>query len=176
MDNSPLKYSDEADRSLGVAGMAISMVVWDGENMLAAISLDNENGQELEFTPDFFFAGNPRLSARLAWQELVKHLELSSAMLMGNAICRSYVGRHRSLTSSMNAAIKALVRDEARTVCSLDDDEIDALYNKTFSYLDRIFRHDGVASIAENFAGVLRRERRLSATEVLDHMRALNRL
>lgn len=171
-----LRYTDEHDRALGLAGMAISMVAWDGEHMLAAISIDNEPGDGLEVTPDFHFAGNPRLSARLAWQQMVKQTELSSAMVIGNAMCRWYVGRGRRLSSAVNATLRGLVRDEARSVCSLDDDETDRIFTRTTDYLDRLFSHSTVASVAMHFADTLQQRRRLTATEVLDELSALNRL
>lgn len=171
-----LKYSDENDRSLGIAGTAISMVVWDAERYIAAVSLDNGPGDGIEMTPDFHFAGNPRFSARLVWQQMIKQLELSSAMLIGNVMCRSYVGNGRRPSSAATAAIRALVRDEARTVCSLDDDETERIYERTYQYVERLFTHPSVASIANNFADTLRTRRRLSAAEVLDQLSALNRL
>lgn len=174
--NSPLKYSDETDRSFGLAGMAISMVVWDGEDMLSAVSLDNPMGEGMELAPEVRFSGNPNISPRTAWQQQVKRLELSAAMIMGNAMCRAHVNRRRAVSSKVNASLKALVRDEARSVCSLDDDEIEAIYNKTYSYLERLFTHDGVADLAREFARELCDKRRLSAAETLDRLRALNRL
>ena len=74
MQNSALKYKDENDRSMGLAGSAIALVIWDGEDKLAAIDLDSLPGEGMEMTPDFSFAGNPRLSARLAWQMMLKQL------------------------------------------------------------------------------------------------------
>jgi hypothetical protein len=174
--NSPLKYTDEIDRSFGLAGMAISMIVWDGEEILSAVSLDNPMGEGLELAPEVRFAGNPHFSPRSAWQQQVKRLELSAAMIMGNAMCRAYVNRQRSVSSKVNASLKALVRDEARSVCSLDDDEIDAIYNKTYSYLERLFAHDGVAALAREFARELCDKRRLSAAETIERLHALNRL
>jgi hypothetical protein len=177
MDNkSPLKYSDETDRSYGLAGMAISMVVWDGEEKLSSISIDNPLGEGIELAPEVRFAGNPHFSPRSAWQQQVKRLELSAAMIMGNAMCRAYVNRQRSLSSKVNASLKALVRDEARSVCSLEDDEIEAIYNKTYSYLEQLFMHEGVAEIAREFARELCAKRRLSAAETLDRLRSLSRL
>lgn len=174
--SSPLKYTDETDRSYGLTGMTISMVVWDGADLLAGVSLDNEPGNGLEVTPDFDFAGNPRLSARLAWNQLLKHLELSAAMIMGNAMCRAYVGQRRTPTSAVNAALRALVRDEGREVCSLDDDEIDRIYAKTSNYLTQIYNHPGVVQLAHSFADTLRKRRRLSAAEALDCLAALQNM
>ena len=176
MDNSPLKYADETDRVLGLTGMTISMLVWDGEEYLTAVSLDNRPGEGLELSPDFHFAGNPRLSARLAWNSLVKHWELSSAMAICNVACRAYLRNNKRMSSSLNAALKALVRDEGRTICSLDDDEIDRIYAKTFDYADRIFSHAGVMQVARNFADSLSARRRLTAAEAFDLLSPLNNL
>lgn len=176
MAKTPLRYADETDRALGLTGMAISLVLWDGEPMLAALSLDNNPGEGVEFTPAFGFAGNPRLTASLAWRELLRQYELSAAMIMGNAICRSYIGHSRPLTSASTAALRALLRDEGREVCQLDDDEIDMVYNKTYRYLDRVFTHNAVTRIARNFADTLSRERRLTAAEVFDSLSDLSRL
>ena len=44
-----LKYIDENDKCYGITGMAISMVVWDAENVLAAVSLDAPADETVEF-------------------------------------------------------------------------------------------------------------------------------
>lgn len=177
MDNtSPLKYNDEKDRSLGLAGMAISMVVWNGEEALSSISIDNPAGRGIELAPEMRFAGNPHFSPRTIWQQQVKRLELSAAMIMGNAMCRAYVNRGRAFSSKVSASLKALVRDEARSVCSLEDDEIEAIFAKTYNYLDRLFSNEGVVDLAQKFAEELCSKRRLSAAETLDRLSVLNRL
>ena len=35
-----LKYIDEEDKSYGIAGMAVAIMVFDGENLLSSISLE----------------------------------------------------------------------------------------------------------------------------------------
>ena len=176
MSKSSLRYSDETDRAYGLTGMAISLVLWDGEPMLSALSLDNDPGSGVEFTPVFGFSGNPRMTASLAWREMLKQYELSAAMIMGNAICRSYIGSARPLSSASTAALKALLRDEGREICQLEDDEIDLVYNKTYRYLDRVFTHSGVTQIARTFADELRNRRRMTAAEVFEGLAALSRL
>lgn len=176
MAKSALRYKDESDRAYGLTGMAVALVLWDGEPMLAAVSLDNDPGDGVEFTPAFGFSGNPRLTASLAWREMLRQYELSTAMVMGNAMCRSYVGASRPLTSAVSAALKALIRDEGREMCQLEDDEIDMVYNKTYRYLDRVFTHAGIAAVARDFADVLRTRRRLTAAEVFDNLSSLNNL
>ena len=63
-----LKYSDDNDRSYGAAGMAIGLVVYDGEDMLASITLDGDPNDMVSMSPDFYFAGNPGVSAKTAWK------------------------------------------------------------------------------------------------------------
>lgn len=174
--HSPLRYDNEKDRTYGVAGMAIAMVLWDGEEYLASVSIDSPVGSSVTFTPAFGFSGNPRMTASLAWRELVSQFELSTAMLMGNAVCRAYVHKSSPMTSATALALQNMIREHGREMCSLDDDETDSIYNRTRSYLDRIFTHSGVADIAHNFAATLGKRRSLTAGEVIDLLDALRRL
>lgn len=176
MQNSALKYKDENDRSMGLAGSAIALVIWDGEDKLAAIDLDSLPGEGMEMTPDFSFAGNPRLSARLAWQMMVKQLELTSAMVMGNVLCRSYVGQGRQPSSSARAALRAILRDEAISACSLEDDEFDQMYSRLLDLQSQIFTHNEVATMARTLAADLLSRRRLTAAEVLDRLDRLSKI
>ena len=66
-----LSYNDENDRAYGATGMAIGLMIYDGEEMLYSIDLDNE-GQMMALSPDFYFAGNPGISAKSAWNQMLK--------------------------------------------------------------------------------------------------------
>ena len=66
-----MKYRDELDRSYGAAGMALGLSVFDASDLFTAISLDAEGPGCIQFTPEFFFAGNPRLSPRGAWKYIL---------------------------------------------------------------------------------------------------------
>lgn len=176
MQNSVLKYKDENDRSLGLAGAAIAMVIWDGEDTLVGINLDSHPGEGLEMTPDNGLNGNVRLTARLAWDMMVKQLELTSAMIMGNILCRSYIGQGRQPSSSARATLRAILRDEAITACSLEDDEFDHMYSRLLDLQSQIFAHAEVAAMARTLAEDLRTHRHLTATEVLDHLNRLGKI
>ena len=58
-----LSYTNEAHRAYGVAGMAISLVIFDGEDMLASVDIDRNPGEMMEMArfPDY---RNPSLSAK----------------------------------------------------------------------------------------------------------------
>ena len=175
-DLSVLRYADEEDRSFGLAGMTIALVLWDGEPFLASLSIDKPVGESMEFTPAFGFCGNPRFSASLAWREMLKQFELSAAMIMGNAMCRAYIGSSQPLSSEAASALRSVISEEARDLCSLEDDEIDIVFNKTRRYLDRAFSHAGVSVIARDFANTLMQRRHLSAVEAFEILSSLNRM
>lgn len=176
MSQSPLKYKDERDRALGLSGMSVALMLWDGEPMLAAVSLDGTPGTGLEFTPAYGFAGNPRLTATLAWREMLKQFELTAAMLLGNAMCRSYVGNSAPLGTDTAAALRQLLHDEGHETCQLDSDETDIIYNKTYRYLDRVFTHHAVGAVARDLAARLQSRRRMTATEVFEVLMPITRL
>lgn len=49
------KYKDETDRSYGATGMAIGLLIFDGEDMLASIDLDASCDDEMvAMSPDFY--------------------------------------------------------------------------------------------------------------------------
>lgn len=171
-----LQYRDGNDRAYGVAGMAVSLVLWDGEPFLAAISLDNPVGESIEFTPAFGFSGNPRMTASIAWREIAKQFELSTAMIMGNVMCRSYIVASQPLSVEEKNVLRDIILQEGNTSCSLEADEVDRLFNKTYRYLDRVFSHSGVAGLVHNLARTLNERRRMSALEVFEILDDLNRM
>ena len=171
-----LKYRDERDKSYGLAGMAIALVMADGEDMLLQLSLDAPAGESISFTPDFFFQGNPRYSAKLAWNQMVKQLSMVTGMLMGNVMCRSYLLDSQRLSDEVLDEVKKIVADEACDACSLEEDEAENLFRRNFNYFDRLFNHQLVVSVARDFASALQSRRTLSNLEVLDQLRELARL
>ena len=174
-DYSSLRYKDESDRAYGIAGMVISLVVLDGEPYLASVNIDNPIGEAIDFTPAFGFMGNPRLSASLAWRELIKQFEFSTAMLMGNAMCRAYVSSSRPLSNETTSILKDIIRNEGRETYSLEEDETNIIYNRTHRYLERVFTHSGVVEMAHDFAAALLSKRNLSSGEVFEFLNAINR-
>lgn len=171
-----LGYTDEQDRSYGLAGMALALVLWDGESYLSSISLDSPVGYSLEFSPAFGFSGNPRMSATYAWREMVKQFEISVAMILGNVMSRSYIGRSQPMSDDDNVKLRAYLRREGSHACQLDEDETDLIYNKTRRYLDRAFTHSGVSLLIHDLVRSLTEKRRLSSAEIIDIFSELNRL
>ncbi len=174
--SSSLKYTDEKDKSYGLTGMAISMIVLDGEEYLSGMSIDAPVGEGVELSQDFYFIGNPRLSAKIAWNEILKHFQLSAGMVISNVMCRSYVQHRRKLSSELVAILKDLVRAEAKENCSLDEDESDMIFEKSLNYFDRIFSYARVHEIAHEFASAIVKQRSMSAQEIIEQLRQLSML
>ena len=119
-----LRYTDETDRCYGAAGMAISLVVFDGEDILSAISLDGPEGsQTMTLAPEFFFAGNPGVSAKTAWRQILKNYNLGIAMVTANLLCKNinYLTRvftHRGVHTVAHDFASAL--SQRRSLSRLD--------------------------------------------------------
>ena len=171
-----LKYTDETDRSYGATGMAIGLMVFDGEDMLASITLDGDPNDMVAMSPDFYFAGNPGVSAKTAWNQILKNYNIGLGMLMGNLLCRHIVNRQQALPQEFHDFLHDLAVEEGHESCSLENDEIDRLFNKNISYLNRVFSHRGVQSVAHDFATTLQQRRTLSRLDVLELLDALRML
>lgn len=172
MDNK-LSYENDEHRLYGCAGMAISLVVYDGEEMLSSISIDNEPDRMFEMSDAFYFSGNPSLSAKAAWSQIVRNFHLTAAMAIGNALCRSLVLENKPLTEGQRSRLHDTVMEEGRESCCLEDDESERLFKKDYDYLSRVFQHHGVHDVAHEFVSELGERRTMSRAEVVYALRTI---
>lgn len=163
-----LSYSDERDKTYGITGMAITLVVLDGENYLSRIDLDAEADSCLEMSHDFGFKGNPRMSAKIVWEQTLRDLRLTASMALGNIACRRYFLNHRSLSGSDTRSLRDALVQDATEHCGLERDETDRLFDSCLNYVDRIFRTRGVSDIAVAFANELSSRRSMSGSEAAE--------
>lgn len=176
MNDNPLKYVDERDKSYGVAGMAIAVVAYDSESMLASVSMDAAPGHSIEFGSEFFFNGNPRLSAKIAWTEILKHFRLATGLLVANAMSRNYVQHRRRLSAEAEKALREAVHtcgadDEAQ----LDSDEIDAVLERNIEFFDRLFQMQTVHDVTHSLASELVQRRTFTPAEIVDRLASMMR-
>lgn len=171
-----LSYECEDDKCYGATGMAISIMVYDADEMLSAISLDAPSHLLVDLVDDFYFSGNPGLSAKSAWNQILRSFNLSTAMTIGNVMCRTMVRDHRQVDAALRRRLLEAVTDEGKRECSLEDDECRSLFDKNFNYLYRVFNHRGVQSVADDFADRLKRVRRMTRLDVIEQLRGLRAL
>lgn len=172
-----LHYADETDRCYGLAGMAISLVVWDAEDMLLEIDLDAPAEEALRLTPDFYLTLAPKTGAKAAWEAAVGHFQLISALTVANVACRHIVRHgHSAISTALDADIRHFLTDEGAEIAQLESDEVSTVYGKILTHCTRIFRHPGVAQLASTLTDAIRQHKKLPAADVLEILRPLNRM
>lgn len=172
-DTITLTYLNEDDKAYGLAGMAISLAALDAIDRVAQVSLDAA-GPMVTFSHQYYFSGSPSISPKTTWDNLLHNFYITSAMVISNVMARSIVRLGCDVPQEILDTIHNEIAAEGRDACSLEDDEIDALYDKTRSYMGRIFRNPRLHPAIEEFARTLSRRRSLSGNEILDELRALS--
>ena len=167
-----LEYSNEDDRAYGLAGMAISLAALDAFDRIAEISLDGDSTM-VEFSNEYYFSGSPSISPKSTWDNLVHNFHITASMVISNVMSRSMVRMHRDVPLDVLGAVHDEILREGRESCGLEDDEIDALFNRTLSYSRRIFANPRLHPAIDEFARVLSRKRTLSGNELRDELRTL---
>ncbi len=157
MNKRTLSYADERDKTYGITGMTITLVVCNAEDYLSEIHLDNQPGECMVMAHQFGFKGNPRMSAKIVWEQTLNDLRVTTSMALGNLMCRRYILDRKPLTD-----------DEASEHCALDNDESARLFDACYHTVDRIFRHSAIRPIADSFAEQLTNRRTLSANEAIE--------
>ncbi len=171
-DTIRLAYSNEDDRAYGLAGMAISLAALDAFDRVAEISLDGGETM-VEFANEYYFSGSPSISPKSTWDNMVQNFHITASMVISNVMSRSMVRMHRDIPVEILGAIHDEIVREGKESCGLEDDEIDALFNRMLSYSRRIFANPRLHPAINEFARTLARRRTLSGTEIRDELRLL---
>lgn len=176
MKNKPtvMKYRDELDKSYGVAGMVLGLTVFDADDLFTAVRLDGEDSSCIQFTPEFFFAGNPRLSPRGAWQYIVGHYRVSVGLAVANALCRRMVLDNSRVDDKLRNDLLDAACDDGRDYCQLERDEVEPIFDEVFEQLTRLFGDSRVRKAMDTFADALQQRRTMSHIDVADIMQQLN--
>ena len=171
-----LKYKSEEDKCYGLTGFAMSTIIWNEEDLISAISLDSDAFKSIQYTPQIVVDGNAVISPRNAWNHNVEKFRLSMGMILSNILCRTYVLEHKFINHKTKQQIIDYFIKEGNEICSLEKDEIEALFNKNYDYLHRIFSHPEVQRIANDFAHLLLNKRVLIQSEILEALQSLKML
>lgn len=168
-----LAYTNEDDKAYGLAGMAISLAALDAIDRVASITLDT-NGPMVTFSHQYYFSGSPSISPKTTWDNLLHNFYITSAMVLSNVMARSMVRLREDVPAELLKQIHDEMVEEGRETCSLEEDEVDTLYDKTRTYMGRIFRNPRLHPAINDFAHLLSRRRSLSGNEIIDELRALS--
>jgi len=171
-----MKYRDELDKSYGVAGMALGLSVFDASDLFTAVTLDADGPECIQFTPEFFFAGNPRLSPRGSWQYILGHFRITVGLAVANALCRRMVLDNDRVDDKLRDELFNAAYEDGRNYCQLERDEVEPIFDEAFSSMKRLFGDSRVRKAMDSFADALQQRRTLSHIDVSDIMQQLNLL
>lgn len=167
-----LAYLNEDDKAYGLAGMVISLASLHAIDRVAEVSLDSD-GPMVEFSHRYYFPGSPSISPKASWDNLVQNFHLTTSMVVANVLARSIVRLREEAPSDVMKKIFDEVEREGRDTCSLEDDEIENLYNNALQRTGRLFRNPRLHPAIEEFAKIISRKRRLSGMEIADELHLL---
>ncbi len=172
-NNLTLTYVNEDDKAYGLAGMAVSLAALDAIDRVASVSLDAD-GPMVTFSNQYYFSSSPAISPKTVWDNMLHNFYITSAMVISNVMARSLVRLKQDVPAEISEAVFNQIAEEGRDSCSLEDDEIHTLYDKTRVYMGRIFRNPRLHPAIDEFARTLSRRRSMSGNEILDELRALS--
>ena len=169
-----MKYRDELDKSYGVAGMALGLTVFDADDLFTAVTLDGDGPGCIQFTPEFNFAGNPRLSARGAWQYILGHYRITVGLAVANALCRRMVLDNERVDDRLRDDLFNAAYEDGRDYCQLERDEVEPIFDAAFDQMVRLFANSQVRKAMDAFADALQQRRTLTHIDVSDIFQQLN--
>lgn len=164
-----LPYSNEDDRAYGLAGMAISAASLDALDRITEVFLDAE-GPMVSFTNAYYFSSSPSVSPKAVWDNLLQNLQLTASLAIANVMARSLVRLGSEPDEEAFAALRSIVREEGRDTLSLDEEESDALFERTLIHSKRLFYNPRLHPAVRELAGIISRRRRLSVLELAEEL------
>jgi hypothetical protein len=154
--------------------MVIGLSIFDADSLFTGVSMDGDGLDCIQFTPDFFFSGNPRIPAKDSWQCIYSHYQISMGLVIANTMCRKMVLDRGQVDRKMRKALLDAASEEGKELCQLDEDEVEQIFDKSFSYLVRVFSNPNIRNAIKAFAEELKTRRNLTNYEVEDLLHYLN--
>ena len=169
-----MKYRDELDKSYGLAGMVLGLSVFDASDLFTAVTLDAAGPGGIQFTPEFYFAGNPRLSPRGAWKYILGHYRITVGLAIANALCRRMVLDNERVDDKLRDELFNAALADGSNYCQLERDEVYPIFDEAFDNMKRLFADTRVRRAMDTFADALQQRRTLSHIDALDLLQQLD--
>lgn len=163
-----IKYRNENDKAYGVAGMALGLAVFDVSALSQGINIDATGFECLQFSPDFFFEGNPLMSAKDSWKNTYSHFQVMMGLSIANAMCRKMLLDHGTIDRKMRSLLLEAACNEGMLACQLEKEEVEPLFNKYFSHLMGVFSNHAIAQAVCKFAAIIQQERIITRQDMVD--------
>ncbi|MDE7426189.1 MAG: hypothetical protein K2M79_00110 [Muribaculaceae bacterium] len=165
-----LKYKDDTDKAYGLAGMAVSLMVFDDSDTVAEISMDAPAGETIRFSPSSDMGSNPAFPAKMAWNSLLRQYNLAMGLMIGNVLSRSFIYQSRDVLPEVYQAMRDTARSEGAEQCSLVEEEADAVFSRTYRMFSNVFTHPRVGNSTRHLVECLRRQRSMSTADIFEQL------
>lgn len=163
-----LRYNDDRDKAYGIAGMVVALKAIDEYECLSYVDMDAEASESVVYAIEYGLRGNPRMSAKLVWQQIFKDLRVTGIATVGNLYSRRVLLGHRRPDRREYAALCDAFRQDAAEHLSLDEEEVQSVFDMCCNYVERIFSYASNCDATHSLASRLVSRRRLSASELSD--------
>lgn len=167
-----LQYKNEDDKCYGLAGMAITLAALDAIDRVDTISLDSEDLM-VDFIREYYFEGSPIVSAKTSWNHILENFHITSAMMISNIFSRRMIYEKKDVEKEVLELLYNTILAEGRDSCSLEEDEVKELFNKTLAYSKRIFANRRIYPMVDKFAQIISNRRTLTGSEVREELHYL---
>lgn len=175
MEPLTLQYLNEDDRAFGLAGMALAVAALNAADLISEVSIDAPDAM-VSFSHEYYFSGNPSISPKATWSNMIRNFQVTSAMAVANLFSRSLVRLHTQVPDELLNELHSTILEEGRESCALDEDEVEDIYRRVLTYNRRIFGNPRLHPSIAMFAGTISRRRTLSGREIEEELRMLQLL
>lgn len=169
-----MKYRSEEDKSYGVAGMALGLSMFEAGHLFAGVTIEADGLDCVKFTPEFFFAGNPRVPATASWKHIVANYRISVGLVLANTICRKMVLDRGHVDRKLRKQLLDAACEQGKESCQLEKDEVEALFDKDFANLVNVFSNNEVRTAMEAMAKQLEEKRSMSKFDIEEMLEDFN--
>jgi len=169
-----MSFRDERDKCYGVASMALGLEVYQAERLYGGVTVDADGARCIRFTPEYYFAGNPRLSASMVWQHLLSHFKVSIGIAIAGTLGRMIVLDGQQPDQQLRNSLLEAACADGEDYCQLERDEVQPIFDKAYSSLLRLFNEDEVHRAIKVMADTLQKRRTLTQTEIAELLQRLN--
>lgn len=167
-------YTDETDKSYGLAGMVITLNIADSEEALEYVALDGSgDGASLGISAEYTSFPVPGSTVSERWHRMIGRYQLLMQLVLGNVLCRRCVYRRETIDRSLLEDVQSVVAEEGRSYCQLEEDEINHLFGRVAGEMAQVFANPRVHDVARRYTTILSRRRRLSGAEAFELLQSL---
>lgn len=166
-----MEYRSEIDKCYSLAGIALGLMVFDANDLLSMVDIDSE--QIALFSPQFYFEGNPRISAKDSWQTRYTNFQIKMGLAIASTISRKMILDHGEVDKKLRRRLLDAMLTEGNICCQLDEDEVEPLFDREFTHLVNFFSRRNVRQVASRIAQTIQQRRTISGGEISDMLTGL---